>query len=375
MPWNANMGGPRPQIELAEEFSRQGHFVEKFDVNDAFPKPSGSKFINIRRNFALKAKAYVIKNAHRFDIIDAHHGTLPFSKEELRFNGLLVARSSGLYPLQYECLKELKKRWSGQNKGKLLGKLVRWRYNRRHLAYCFRSLAMADLTLVINRAELAYVDKVLNQGHKTQLVHNALLARQQTALEQAAQPARSRLANAQIVFIGAWTLNKGSQDWGEIVRKVRAKVLHAKFLFLGGGCPPEKVLADLGLPPCDWLKIVPFYENTELPTLLSDCTVGAFPSYTEGFGLAVLEKLSAGLPTVSYDIAGPTEMLGYLGADFMATRGDTTELSHRLVKLLELDEQSYVQLSQQCIHVARRFCWSELAPQTIKVYREFLTRC
>ena len=38
------------------------------------------------------------------------------------------------------------------------------------------------------------------------------------------------------------------------------------------------------------------YQPDALPQLLSDCTVAAFPSYVEGFGLAVVEQLAAGIP-------------------------------------------------------------------------------
>jgi hypothetical protein len=38
MPWTRDLGGSRVQFELAEEFRKQGHIVDKFDINDAFPR-------------------------------------------------------------------------------------------------------------------------------------------------------------------------------------------------------------------------------------------------------------------------------------------------------------------------------------------------
>jgi hypothetical protein len=38
MPWNRNLGGSHVQLELAEEFRKLGHKVEKFDLYDAFPE-------------------------------------------------------------------------------------------------------------------------------------------------------------------------------------------------------------------------------------------------------------------------------------------------------------------------------------------------
>ncbi len=98
LPWQHNLGGVRPQFELAEEFRKLGHTVEKFSYEDAFPQPQ-SRFQQLTCNFSLKVKEFIRQNAYRFDIIEANQADLPFSKEELGFTGLLVARSTGLMPL------------------------------------------------------------------------------------------------------------------------------------------------------------------------------------------------------------------------------------------------------------------------------------
>ena len=42
------------------------------------------------------------------------------------------------------------------------------------------------------------------------------------------------------------------------------------------------------------LEVVPTFEPPSLLNLLSDCALGFFPSYIEGFGFGVLEMLAAG---------------------------------------------------------------------------------
>jgi len=37
-PWTPNLGGPRVQLELADELRAMGHEVEKFSYEDAFPR-------------------------------------------------------------------------------------------------------------------------------------------------------------------------------------------------------------------------------------------------------------------------------------------------------------------------------------------------
>jgi len=66
MPWDRNLGGSRVQLELADEFQKMGHEVEKFDYCDAFPQAASSPLQTLTRpSFSAKAKTFVQANAHR----------------------------------------------------------------------------------------------------------------------------------------------------------------------------------------------------------------------------------------------------------------------------------------------------------------------
>jgi hypothetical protein len=71
MPWNRNLGGSHVQLELAEEFRKLGHKVEKFDLYDAFPEAKSSPRLGelFRPSFSVKAKFFVQANSHRFNVI------------------------------------------------------------------------------------------------------------------------------------------------------------------------------------------------------------------------------------------------------------------------------------------------------------------
>lgn len=373
MPWNCNLGGARVQIELADEFRAMGHQVEKFAYNDAFPNALPSRLAALTRpSFSGKAKEFVKKNSHRFDIIDAHQGNLPFSKQELGFDGLLVARSVGLYTF-YDRFADLeKKKWPQSKRGSLGGDFLRFWTRRREAPHYPRSLQTCDLINLPNHDELAYVSDAMGLGSKSVVLPFGLSKERQLAFVEAAKPAIFRLANKQVVFIGSWGPRKGSRDWAEIIKQTRAKVPEVSFLFLGTGLDADQIFRDLNLPTCDWIKVISHYNCEDLPKLLSGATVGAFPSYIEGFGFAVLEKLASGLPTVAYDVPGPREMLKLFDPSRMVPVGRVEEFSSQIVKLLELDEVSYSQHSHYCTDVAKKFSWRKIAEKTIDVYSDLL---
>jgi len=375
MPWTRNLGGPRVQLELAEEFRAMGHIVDKFDYYDAFPKVYSSQLAQFfRPGFSEKAKTFVQENAHRFDIIDAHQGNLPFSKEELGFEGLLVTRSAGLYVFYDEFKKQEKSKQPPQKiKTRLKNWLRSWKHRKEDYLFS-RSFKTCDSILVPNNDELTYIRDVMKLGEKCRFIPHGISQERQMAFVQAVQPAKVRLAHKQIAFVGSWGTRKGSQDWAKIIQRVKTQVPEASFLFLGTGLDTQKVLGDLNISDCDWIQVVPKYNSKELPRLLSQATIGAFPSYIEGFGLAVLEKLACGLPTVAYDVPGPREMLQYLDQSLLTPSGDIQKFSQRLIDLLNLDSNNYAQLSQKCIQVIDHFSGSKIARDTLDSYYQYLEK-
>jgi glycosyltransferase involved in cell wall biosynthesis len=107
--------------------------------------------------------------------------------------------------------------------------------------------------------------------------------------------------------------------------------------------------------------------------VLSRCTLALFPSYIEGFGLAVLEQLAAGLPTVAYDVSGPGQILDPLRDQLLVPAGDIAALGSRACAILRSTVVEYESLSRKCLALAANYRWEEIAARTIEQYRAHLT--
>src|SRR5437588_4109546 len=92
LPWDPRLGAARVWVELSKQWEKAGHKVDKFCLSDAFPKSTRSRALSAWRQaiFCYRAHRFVRRNAEKFDVIDCLIGTLPFSKQSLRFTGLLV---------------------------------------------------------------------------------------------------------------------------------------------------------------------------------------------------------------------------------------------------------------------------------------------
>jgi len=102
--------------------------------------------------------------------------------------------------------------------------------------------------------------------------------------------------------------------------------------------------------------------------MLAPCAVGLFPSYIEGFGLAVLEQIACGIPTVAYDVPGPREILETQRGTLLTPEGDAKAIAERAVKLLQMSPGDYAKLSDQCRAIADQFRWKQIASDTAREY-------
>lgn len=373
LPWDSRLGASRVWMELAEQWRAAGHVVDKYSFSDAFPGANATRITFAIRQliFVRKAAAFVRKNGHRFDIIDALIGTLPYSKDELGFRGLIVARSVGLFRLYERFERSVAERWPRPRRGKFAGRLLYGFTRRRLLQASERSVASADLINVPNEEEAGCLREELRVNAPVIVQPYGLTEARRKAFAEAAQAPEARLAQKRICFIGMWSPRKGAHDWAEIIRRVREQVPDAQFRFLGTMLDAESVRADLGAA-AEGVELISDFQPEELPALLADCTVGAFPSYVEGFGLAVLEQMAAGLPTVAYDTAGPRDILAPSLTHLLVPSGDTASFAATLVRILRLDLPAYGELSQQSVAASATFSSPKIADATLTSYRRFL---
>ncbi|MDR4306363.1 MSMEG_0565 family glycosyltransferase [Chelatococcus sambhunathii] len=127
----------------------------------------------------------------------------------------------------------------------------------------------------------------------------------------------------------------------------------------------EAALASTGLPP-DAVRAVGALPDADMPALYRIADVLAFPSVTEGFGLAALEALASGLPAVVSSIAPFTD---YLAPDDAAFCDPLSEASIANALVAALSEPLRSRLAERGPQVAERFDWRRVAEAHLPTYR------
>lgn len=138
----------------------------------------------------------------------------------------------------------------------------------------------------------------------------------------------------------------------------------------------EAVLAELpglGLELGVDVVAVGTVADEDVPAWYAAADALAFPSVKEGFGLAVLEAMSAGLPVVTSDLPVFREYLVDGRDALLVTVGDVPALAAALRSAL-LDERVRAGLVAAGAQVARRFTWRASAQRHRELYASLPVR-
>lgn len=109
-----------------------------------------------------------------------------------------------------------------------------------------------------------------------------------------------------------------------------------------------------------------YVEDALLPALYENARVHVLPSFTEGFGLPIIEAMAAGTPVVTSDRGAMAEVAG--NAAELADPYDTEDLAQAIHRLWT-DDALRAKRREAGIARAEAFSWDASARKTMEVFR------
>jgi glycosyltransferase involved in cell wall biosynthesis len=132
---------------------------------------------------------------------------------------------------------------------------------------------------------------------------------------------------------------------------------------LGGRALPAVRLAVNQRPGS--VRILGWVDNELLGSLYRRASALAFPSLYEGFGLPILEAMSAGTPVLTSRFGAMAEIAG--GAAELIDPYDVDSIRHGLQRLTR-DRRRHTELREAGLRRAAEFSWERTARATLGVY-------
>ncbi|WP_372753015.1 glycosyltransferase family 4 protein [Mariniflexile sp.] len=375
-PFTDTLGMSKVHFDLKIAFENMGHRVDVLAFEDLYPKGQSAISKITSPLFTVKIFNRLKDIAKDYDVIDANFDCIPYPKASFHFKGLLVYRSHGLQPLYRKF--EKKDPFNTVLTEFAKGKKIKFKTR---LGNIYRSLQKKpgdkELYDSIKYADLVHC---LNAEEHTFLLHKGISAEKMFVLPngisdefilKAGESATNTKANV-ISFVASWTIRKGITDLNAIVNQVKSAAPIEELKLLGGVEDPQKVASFFQTENRTLLHIIPRYKAMELPQLLNNTKVGMFPSYIEGFGLAIVEQLACGIPVVAYKVPGPKDILSDLDPTLLIAPGDKEKFSEKVIEILNMPDDAYQELSKKCKQRAKDFLMSRIASEFISLYKEKL---
>ncbi len=203
------------------------------------------------------------------------------------------------------------------------------------------------------------IDRYSADPSKVRVIYNAV--RPSERLEQIDPTKRI------VLYVGRLAAMKGVDTFLRAAAKVRPDFPDVLFVIAGEG--PEyprlvRMAAELGVG--DRAMFLGHVSDEERETLLSGASVFVLPSVVEPFGIAALEAMAAGVPTIVSKTSGVAEISsGTFRVDFW----DVDEFASRIAELLEYPTLRRT-MGEEGRWEALREGWPERARETVAVYLE-----
>jgi len=157
----------------------------------------------------------------------------------------------------------------------------------------------------------------------------------------------------------------------QALARVRARGIDVSLVIAGGkGWLDDPIYATIHSESMtDFVHMIGFADDADLPALYSEAACVATPSIYEGFGLPVLEAFACGTPVVTSNVSSLPEVAG--DAALLISPTDVDALAHALERLLT-DSALRTDLISKGKARANQFTWEASARHLRQIYSMLL---
>ncbi len=362
----AELGGPKGYIEVAETYRQRGHHVDLVGINQIV----GSDSIEYHEawrleHFSSYLKAYILKHAHQYDVIEYEAIYLPYNLKE-QVKSILVARSVLLelhfLKIKLPVLKTFKAQLSH-----FLKASKRESELKKRIEGFLTAMKYADVVNVSNPDDKNILieygidkEKIVMQPYGISQKRYDQLNKAHLNTDEKRPP--------KIAFVGSFDRRKGAVEFPSLAFEIKTAFPSVVFKLmgvLGLFRSSQDIFKYFGPELKDNVEVIEKYNPDALPDLLKDCSIGIFPSHLESFGFGVLEMMSGGLPVVGYRAPG-TSML--LPDELLVPIGDHSLMAKKIIRLLNSEEERK-RYSEICSNRAKEFIYENQKNLSLEKYQ------
>ena len=367
--FDTNAGAAGVTWRLGQEYEKLGHQVYYYSLDNLPNKLHRlAKFATFPEFVMYKIES--ICKQQRLDIVDASTGDSwlwALLQNNKQNRPLLVSRCHGLEHIEHqEYLQEaeqgnLKFSWKY---GLYRGSVRLWEVA--------NSMRYSDLVLLLNSCDAKYVTQNLKvKSERVAVVPNGIADRfLNLPFESIPTTDNSVIRIAQI---GTYIPRKGIHYSVPALNKILTRYPKVEVTFCGTKCfecpDPAQIYADFDPGVRDRVKVIPYYTNETLPTLLKGHQIKLFATISEGFGVALIEAMACGLAPITTATPGPLEIVRD-GYDAIVIPPRNSQAIEEALELLITNHSLLAQLRRNAYATAQSYSWAKIAQRNLSLYEQ-----
>ena len=174
-----------------------------------------------------------------------------------------------------------------------------------------------------------------------------------------------------ITHISNFRKVKRIPDVIKIFHKIQQEI-PAKLMMVGDGPEKEKaeyLCQELGITD----KVIFFGNSNEIDKILSYTDLFLLPSETESFGLAALEAMAWGVPVISSNSGGLSEVNFEGISGYLSDVGNTDEMAENALRILK-DNTVLLKFKENALSVAKKFDIKNILPLYVDLYQKAIKK-
>jgi glycosyltransferase involved in cell wall biosynthesis len=178
-----------------------------------------------------------------------------------------------------------------------------------------------------------------------------------------------------VLFVGRLYHRKGLEILLKSIPLVIREFKEVKFAISGTGFKKkEESLRKLAkkLTIEDYVSFLGYVPDEKLPDLYAASDIFVLPAIYENFPFAILEAQATGLPVISTKVGGIPEFLVDNKNGFLIDAGDSTQLTQRLLILLQDPKLADEMGDRGRKLIEEKFSWHKITSQVIALYQKLL---
>jgi len=176
-----------------------------------------------------------------------------------------------------------------------------------------------------------------------------------------------------IIFVGRLYSVKGLIYLIEAMVIIQNEENNTNLLIIGIG--PEKKSLEMMVKKLHLEHFVKFIGDiayTEIPKYLVQADVFALPSVSEGFPNVILEAMAAGLPIVSTNIGGLSEIIHNEENGYLVEPKNSEQLAYKILEILKNPEIGHI-MSLNNMEKVKEYSWESVIESLENIYINILT--